>query len=74
MQSNTQGGFIMAESNCENCAFRDKYDNNPKSFLGRLWRWHANWCPGWKAYMNSIDDEKRKQLAEKYRLKKYMMV
>jgi len=62
----------MADSNCENCAFRAKYDNNPKSFLGRLWRWHTGWCPGWKSYMNSLDDEKRMQLAEKYRLKKYM--
>jgi hypothetical protein len=38
----------MAENNCEHCGFRAKYDNNPKSFLGRIWRWHAGWCPGWK--------------------------
>jgi len=21
-----------------------------KAILGRLWRWHTTWCPGWKAY------------------------
>lgn len=41
----------MENNNCENCGFRAKYDNNPKSFSGWLWRWHANWCPGWKAYI-----------------------
>ena len=62
----------MAESNCENCAFRAKYDAKPKSFLGRLWRWHANWCPGWKSYMNSLTDEDRSSLAQKYDMKKYL--
>lgn len=62
----------MAESNCANCAFRSKYDNNPRSFLGRIWRWHANFCPGWKGYMNSLESDERKSLAEKYSLKKFM--
>lgn len=62
----------MANESCENCAFRSKYDNNPKSFLGRLWRWHATWCPGWKKYMQSLPDDKRVQLAGKYKMKKYM--
>jgi hypothetical protein len=61
----------MAKQNCENCGFRSKYDNNPKSFLGRLWRWHANWCPGWKKYMKSLPDEQRVELAERYGMKKY---
>lgn len=60
----------MAEQNCENCGFRAKYDNKPKSFLGRLWRWHINWCPGWKKYMNSLPDDKKARLTEKYNLKK----
>ena len=59
----------MADNNCENCAFRKKYDNNPKSILGRLWRWHAGWCPGWKSYMKSLADEDRIKFAEKYNLK-----
>ena len=62
----------MAESNCGNCAFREKYDNNPKSFLGRLWRWHANWCPGWKGHMNSLTDDERQKLAQQYNMKKYI--
>ena len=56
---------------CETCAFRAKYDKNPKSLLGRLWRWHAGWCPGWKKYITSLPDEQRRELAERYRLKKY---
>ena len=62
----------MADSNCENCAFRAKYDNNPKSFAGRFWRWHANWCPGWKQYMKSLDNEKRTEIAQQYNMKKYL--
>jgi hypothetical protein len=62
----------MAEHNCGNCAFRAKYDSNPKSFLGRLWRWHAGWCPGWKKYMASLPTEERTGLAKKYGMKKYV--
>jgi hypothetical protein len=61
----------MAGHSCENCSFRARYDNDPKSFLGRIWRWHANWCPGWKAYMKSLPDERRIGLADKYNMKKY---
>jgi hypothetical protein len=61
----------MAEQNCANCGFRAKYDNNSKSFLGRLWRWHINWCPGWKGYMTSLPKDERVKLAEKYDFKKY---
>ena len=62
----------MSDKGCEKCAFRAKYDNNPKSILGRLWRWHINWCPGWKSYMRSLDDENQAAVAEKYNLKKYL--
>jgi hypothetical protein len=62
----------MSEQNCENCTFRAKYDKTPKSFLGRLWRWHAGWCPGWKSYMASLPQDKRTSLAENYKLKKYL--
>ena len=61
----------MPEPSCETCKFREKYDNNPSSFLGKLWRWHINWCPGWKSYMESVSDEKRGQLVDKYKIKKY---
>ena len=62
----------MAESGCETCAFRAKYDASPKSFLGRIWRWHINFCPGWKKYMGSVPDEKRLELARHYDIKKYL--
>jgi hypothetical protein len=63
----------MAKSNCTKCAFKAKYDNNPQSFLGRVWRWHINFCPGWKGYMNSLDKDERNQIAEKYNMKKFML-
>lgn len=59
------------KSACENCSFRAKYDDDHKSFLGRLWRWHAGWCPGWKAYMTSLPDNERQELAQKYQMTKY---
>lgn len=62
----------MAESNCPNCTFRAKYDNNPKSLLGRIWRWHTGFCPGWKGYMKSLDKAERQQIAQKYGMKKFM--
>ena len=62
----------MGNHNCENCSFRSRYDRKPKSLLGRLWRWHAGWCPGWKAYMKSLSPADRTHLAQKYGLKKYM--
>ncbi|WP_346853949.1 hypothetical protein [uncultured Draconibacterium sp.] len=59
----------MAEPTCENCKLREKYDNNPKSFLGRFWRWHIGFCPGWKAFMKSLDEDKKQELRVKYNLK-----
>jgi len=62
----------MAEAGCKKCGFKARYDKNPKSFLGRLWRWHASWCPGWKKYMKSLPDNDRSELAKKYKMKKYI--
>ena len=61
----------MADHNCENCRFRAKYDQKPESILGRIWRWHAGWCPGWKSYMTSLPADERIQLAEQYDMEKY---
>lgn len=61
----------MAEPGCATCSFRAKYDNSPGSFLGRLWRWHAGWCPGFKAYMLSLPEAERRTLAAKYDLGRY---
>ncbi|HBL74449.1 MAG: hypothetical protein A2W90_20210 [Bacteroidetes bacterium GWF2_42_66] len=62
----------MSEIKCNECSMRAKYDQNPKSFIGRFWRWHINFCPGWKAYMKSLSAEERQQVAVKYNQKKFM--
>lgn len=61
------------EIKCADCTLRAKYDTKPRSFAGRFWRWHINFCPGWKKYMASLDEEEKKEVAEKYELKKYRM-
>jgi len=61
----------MVGLKCANCGFRARYDRNPGSILGRLWRWHAGWCPGWKRYMESLPAEERIRLSEKYKLDKF---
>jgi len=62
----------MSENECANCPMRSKYDHNPKSFAGRFWRWHINWCPGWKKYMTGLSAQEKKEIAIKYQLKKYL--
>ena len=62
----------MASSNekpCANCKLRANYDKKPKSLLGRFWRWHIGFCPGWKGYMSSLSEEERQLMIEKYNLK-----
>lgn len=59
----------MEQHNCAHCGLRAKHDKAPKSFIGRLWRWHIGFCPGWKKYMNSLGDEEKKSLKEKYNLR-----
>lgn len=53
-------------SYCEKCKFRAKYDKNPRSIMGRIWKWHIGWCPGWKAYLQSLSNKKRKELMDQY--------
>ena len=59
-------GIPMA---CANCKIRAHYDKNPKSLIGRFWRFHINFCPGWRAYLKSLSEEERIVLKEKYGLK-----
>ncbi len=54
----------MADKSCETCAFRGRYEKNPRSLLGRLWRWHSKWCPGWRGYMKSLSEEERATVRE----------
>ncbi|HPA73889.1 MAG TPA: hypothetical protein PKY31_16580 [Spirochaetota bacterium] len=59
----------MSQAKCEQCPFRAKYDSNPRSILGRIWRFHINFCPGWKSYMRSLPEDSKKALKEKYGLR-----
>jgi len=43
-----------SKSSCENCPIRRRAEARPNSLMARLWRWHTNWCPGWKAYQKSL--------------------
>ncbi|MDA3929739.1 MAG: hypothetical protein PF541_12365 [Prolixibacteraceae bacterium] len=60
------------KTNCSNCALRAKYNAKPKSFAGRFWRWHINFCPGWKKYMLSLNNEQKNEIAQQYNIKKWM--
>lgn len=55
---------------CSGCCMKEKYEKNPRSFWARIWHWHLRFCPGWKAYMNSLSEEEREALIEKYNLKR----
>jgi len=57
----------MEDKGCEDCSFRAKYDNNPKSFLGRFWKWHIKWCPGWKSYIKSLPESEKKAILDRYK-------
>ena len=52
----------MADMPCRTCRMRQAYEKNPRSLMGRFWRWHTGWCPGWKAYVASLSDEERSLL------------
>ena len=56
---------------CETCPMRAKYDQNPKSLVGRFWRRHINFCPGFRAYFTHQDEEIQKEIREKYNFRKY---
>ena len=58
----------MKKHNCEECKLRAKHDEEPKSFIGRFWRWHINFCPGWKSYMKSLDRIKKAKIKAQYQL------
>lgn len=57
--------------NCPQCPMRQKYDRNPKSLIGRFWRWHIGFCPGWKAYFMSLSEDDKAEMRKKYQFYKY---
>jgi hypothetical protein len=61
--------ITMSQPRCGSCAFRARYDKNPRSILGRLWRWHIGFCPGWKAYMTSLPEDEKSKIMAQYNIK-----
>lgn len=59
------------EAKCANCPIRAKHDSKPKSLAGRFWRWHINFCPGWKSYFTSLPDDQKELLRKQYNFTKY---
>ena len=60
----------MENIHCENCGMKAKYDQNPKSLLGRIWKFHIKFCPGWKMYLKSLTEERRQEVYERYGYRK----
>jgi hypothetical protein len=58
----------MSGPKCDRCALRARFDRDPRSLLGRLWRWHIGWCPGWRRYLRALPPEERRRLAQAYHL------
>lgn len=54
----------MAAIPCSSCKMKNRYETNPRSLLGRLWRWHTGWCPGWRKYLKCLPDEERQALQQ----------
>lgn len=50
---------------------RAKYDKEPKSLMGRFWRWHINFCPGWKGYFKSLSPDGQNEVRKTYHFNKY---
>ncbi|MFI3303934.1 MAG: hypothetical protein SNF68_03395 [Rikenellaceae bacterium] len=55
---------------CAKCRFRAAYDRDNSSFVGRLWRWHINICPGWRLYYNSLNEAEREEIYNKYNFRR----
>lgn len=53
---------------CDNCGLRKSYEQNPRSLRGRFWRWHTRFCPGWKKYMQGLDEDQRQAIKSRYNL------
>ncbi len=60
----------MGKHLCEKCKLKEKFEQAPRSLIGKFWRWHINFCPGWRGYYNSLSDEQRKDIFDKYGFKR----
>ncbi len=59
----------MEKHKCDTCTFRISYKKNPRSLLGRIWKWHTFWCPGWKKYVASLSETEKMLLLEELQRK-----
>jgi len=48
---------VDIKSGCHTCAMSVRDEKNPGSLMSRIWRWHTNWCPGWKAYVRELQSK-----------------
>ncbi|MGM9768247.1 MAG: hypothetical protein ACI3Z0_07285 [Candidatus Cryptobacteroides sp.] len=39
--------------------------------VGRFWRWHIGFCPGWKQFFASLEEGEREKLRRRYAFRKY---
>ena len=39
--------------------------------MGRFWRWHINFCPGWKGYFKALSPDEQNEIRKKYNFDKY---
>jgi hypothetical protein len=60
-------GGDTGNKSCADCTIRKNYDKDPSSLMGRMWKWHIQYCPGWKAYVSSLSEQERKLIEERYR-------
>ena len=68
---NEESNMGKNQPDCANCSMRRKYESNPKSLMGRFWRWHINFCPGWKQYFSSLPEDEKEELRTRYDFHKY---
>ena len=56
----------MKEKRCSTCRMRAYHDRKPDSIMGRIWKWHTSWCPGWKSYLQSLPADEKNAIIKMY--------
>ena len=47
----------MKKHPCEDCGWRKKAEAKPEAFMSKVWVWHTKFCPGWKSYQKSLENQ-----------------
>ena len=45
---------------------RSYRDRKPDSIIGRIWKWHTGWYPGWKSYLKSLTADEKIEIIKGY--------